>query len=421
MRIFISYNNANREIVQALAADVAALSHHAWFDRELTGGQAWWDRILAEIRGCDVFMFALSSESLESYPCKLEHDYAYRLGKPVLPVLVGEGVSPGLLPPALSKVQFVDYRLHDKRALLAIMKALDALPAAQPPASSPDPPPVPISYLGELKDQIDSVTPLGFEQQTVLVFRLKEALRQRTEAKDGRRLLEQLRRRRDLFAVVGAEIDEALADGPGRSVAGQGNRQSAHMIEPPSAGIAASSTVPAPAPARPVAPHPSAPAATAMTDEAEARDIDVETGLDSVVRTLRRVVDARERWTFMATPHRYVSVSLQGQTIAADATFSDLAEVFASSGQKLKTAGWQKDGLRTAGQMLAGAAVGFSFGTLLFNRAVRDFSVTNVMSRTWALDRDNAAHLRSVAADILNALKIIAPNHKMVTARRQAG
>ena len=71
-RIFISYNNENREIVKTLADDIATLGHQVWLDRELTGGQAWWDQILAEIRQCHVFVFALSPEALDSHPCKLD-------------------------------------------------------------------------------------------------------------------------------------------------------------------------------------------------------------------------------------------------------------------------------------------------------------------------------------------------------------
>jgi TIR domain len=107
-RIFISYGKENQEIVTSVVEDLESLSHQVWFDRDLTRGQAWWNQILAEIRQCDVFVFALSPESLDSYACKLEFEYANALGKSILPIVVGEGVSAGLLPPALSKVQFVD-------------------------------------------------------------------------------------------------------------------------------------------------------------------------------------------------------------------------------------------------------------------------------------------------------------------------
>src|SRR2546426_760561 len=50
----------------------------------------------------------------------------------------------------------------------------------------PNPPDVPISYLGELKDQIDQAVPLSFDTQTALVFKLKEKLRQRADETDGR-------------------------------------------------------------------------------------------------------------------------------------------------------------------------------------------------------------------------------------------
>ena len=37
-----------------------------WFDEELGGGDAWWQMILERIRGCDVFVFAMTDDSLKS-------------------------------------------------------------------------------------------------------------------------------------------------------------------------------------------------------------------------------------------------------------------------------------------------------------------------------------------------------------------
>jgi hypothetical protein len=399
VHLFISYNNEDVAVVRTLAADLASLSHQVWFDKELTGGQAWWDLILAEIRRCDVFVFALSPASLESYPCRLEREYASALGKPILPVLAADGVSASLLPPALSKVQFVDYRRHDKSELVAVIRALDTLPPPQPPEVPPEPPPVPISYLSELKDQIDTPATLGFEAQTVLVFKLKEAIRQQADARDGRRLLELLRKRRDLFAVVAAEIDEALAD---RKTAIAKERVTPRAVAPPALLVAAKPDEPEPPPPRQAVPA--------------ARTIDVDNDLDAVIDVLRRVVQSHEAWTLTATPYRSISVTCEGQTMTAVALFSDLAEIIGSAGTKLKAEGWQKDIIKTAGQMLAGVAVGLSFGALLLNRTVRDSSVANTVSRSWTVRSGETRQLRPIAKDIVDALRIIAPKHKKVTA-----
>jgi hypothetical protein len=212
-RVFISYSSKSREVVRALAQDFEGTGYQVWFDHKLTGGQAWWDEILANIRQCDLFVFALTPEALDSYPCKLEYTYADALGKTILPVLLTEGVSINLLPPELTKIQFVDYRQQDKQAAFNLMKALNNLPEPAPlPDPLPEPPPVPISYIGNLKTQIDASASMTFEEQASLVFRLKEHLQDKDNRADAISLLRRLRRRSDLFARIAEEIDTLLQD-----------------------------------------------------------------------------------------------------------------------------------------------------------------------------------------------------------------
>src|SRR5215510_5894783 len=103
--IFVSYNRQTKDITKALVEDVKELGHSVWFDQELSGGQAWWDQILAEIRDCEVFVFILDPDALKSIACQSELRYADTLHKPVLPILVSDGVSLNLLPEELSNVQ----------------------------------------------------------------------------------------------------------------------------------------------------------------------------------------------------------------------------------------------------------------------------------------------------------------------------
>ena len=76
--VFISYCRESQDIVEALAQDIVGLGHKVWLDRELAGGQAWWDQILGVIRECDVFLFALAPESLDSSACKREYQICCR-------------------------------------------------------------------------------------------------------------------------------------------------------------------------------------------------------------------------------------------------------------------------------------------------------------------------------------------------------
>ena len=63
-KIFISYDRESKPLVETLADDIKALGHAVWLDQELSGGQAWWDQILEQVRQCDVFVFALAPRAL---------------------------------------------------------------------------------------------------------------------------------------------------------------------------------------------------------------------------------------------------------------------------------------------------------------------------------------------------------------------
>lgn len=209
--IFISYSHEDQAIVKTLAQDFVSLGHKVWFDQDLIGGKVWWDQILAKIRECDLFVFVLSPNSLDSYACNNECSYAVALNKRILPVLVNDDVSINLLPSNLSAIQYVDYRLQDRQAVLSIVKAVQNLPTlVAMPNPLPAPPDVPISDLGNLKTKIVSQAPLSFEEQTALVIKIKEYLSNLKERDDALLLLSRLRRRDDLFAKVGKEIDDLL-------------------------------------------------------------------------------------------------------------------------------------------------------------------------------------------------------------------
>ena len=127
-KVVISYSRENDRIARNVARDIEAIGHAVWFDKALSGGQVWWDQILATIRDCDVFALILSPESLNSAACRREYSYAADLGKPILPVMVSEGVSINLLPPALSKLQYIDYLKQDRDAALGLARALTSVP-----------------------------------------------------------------------------------------------------------------------------------------------------------------------------------------------------------------------------------------------------------------------------------------------------
>ncbi|HVO92687.1 MAG TPA: toll/interleukin-1 receptor domain-containing protein, partial [Terriglobales bacterium] len=156
MKVFLSYSRADAAVAATIGEDVRQMGHAVWYDREVTGGQSWWNAILGQIRDCDLFIFVLTPHSLDSQACRCEYSYASALRKRILPVLCQDGVKINLLPPELSVIQFVDYRGQDKQAAFALVKSLQDVPQAVPlPNPLPAEPPVPLSYLGDLRAQIE--------------------------------------------------------------------------------------------------------------------------------------------------------------------------------------------------------------------------------------------------------------------------
>lgn len=210
-QIFISYSRSNQDVIQTLVEDLEITGNEIWFDKTLTGGQPWWDNILENIRKCDIFILALSPESLESDACKREWNYADKLGKMILPLRLSEMVNVNLLPRHLSKIQVTDYLRQDKKTAFALIKAINGLPPSSPlPDPLPKQPPVPVSYLGTLKEEIEVSRSLNLEEQIALVFKLKAGLSEGRPVDEVRGLLLRMKQRDDLLAKVGTEIDTVL-------------------------------------------------------------------------------------------------------------------------------------------------------------------------------------------------------------------
>ena len=210
-RVFVSYSRTNLDVVTELVQDLQAVGVQVWHDQTLTGGQRWWDNILANIRDCDIFLFALSPESRDSEACRSEVAYVSQLGKAILPVLVADGVNLNLLPPPIHEIQITDFRRRDKDAAFALVKAINmASPAPALPDPLPPPPRVPVSYLSTLKERIDTPVTLSAQDQIGLMFELEAAVREGRPAAEMRDVLLSLKRRDDLLAKVGVRVDDAL-------------------------------------------------------------------------------------------------------------------------------------------------------------------------------------------------------------------
>lgn len=212
-KIFLSYSRHNTDTVKTLVDDLNAVGNSVWYDQTLTGGQRWWDNILSNIRECDVFIFVISTDSLESEACNSELAYSVQLNKNILPIVIDDGVNINLLPHPLNEFQVTDCRKLDKQSIFELLKAIKSMPAKSSlPNPLPAPPPVPVSYLISLKERIETKDTLDFDAQISLVFDLRNRLKEDRSPEEVADLLIRLKQRNDLFAKVNSEIDTILTD-----------------------------------------------------------------------------------------------------------------------------------------------------------------------------------------------------------------
>jgi hypothetical protein len=150
MVIFISYSSKNRALVDQLAEHLSEMGYTVLYDQEILAGQAWWDKILEDIRACTVFIYALSPEYVDSYPCDLEYRYARELNRPMLPVMI-RPVDFKQVPSHIALTHVLDYtNLNSRKSPMKLVRTLNELirqPAPALPNPLPAPPPTPISVL----------------------------------------------------------------------------------------------------------------------------------------------------------------------------------------------------------------------------------------------------------------------------------
>jgi hypothetical protein len=213
MVAFISYSRQDAEIAHLLRQDIERAKRPVWIDGELDGGQEWWDTILGQIRGCSLFVFALSPDSLRSKPCMAELSYALALGRPLLPVMVRD-TNVQLAPPEIGNAQIVDYRQRNADTAFALVNALAAAPPApELPTPLPLAPLVPTTYMNKYREQVESES-LSYHDQATLYVELRGLVQDEDRGDAAVRLLRGLRQRRDIVESVGKDIDTLLANMP---------------------------------------------------------------------------------------------------------------------------------------------------------------------------------------------------------------
>ena len=194
--LFISYSRRDAEAAQQLHDDLEASGLDVWMDHEIRGGQQWWDVILEQIRNSDVFVLALSLDSVRSKACSEELRYAQRLGKQILPVQVRD-MDLNLVPDVVGATDIIDYLPRNPTRLRDV--TLAALEGQRNAAPLPDPLPTPsappVTDLKPIREQLAEDS-LDQRTQEALVAAIKEEIPECDEPATLRSLVDQFMARR---------------------------------------------------------------------------------------------------------------------------------------------------------------------------------------------------------------------------------
>jgi hypothetical protein len=211
MRVFISYARRDKAKLQRLLSAFQAAHFDVWWDQELSGGASWWRGILEQIRSCDVFVFALSENSLHSKHCLTEFRYAEAVGKRVLPVQIG-GVKEIRETP-FAAWHVIDYQIPAENTGIRLIEDARRTTSKPLPDPLPPEPPRPYEYLTQMKEELSGPQLIPTDQQQLL-FKLKEQLKKEAGDPAARAdiagLLDDLRNRPDTTPEIRAECDAEL-------------------------------------------------------------------------------------------------------------------------------------------------------------------------------------------------------------------
>jgi hypothetical protein len=155
--IFISYSRADKTFVDNMVQGLERSGFSVWMDRDdIRGGTQWRAAIAQAIRGCDVFLVVLTSNSTDSNNVNQEMALASDHKRPILPILAEACDIPDGFDYQLAGLQRIDF-CHDPadRAFGQLVDAINGIvkpgktPARktrsddvrQPPPPPPPPPP----------------------------------------------------------------------------------------------------------------------------------------------------------------------------------------------------------------------------------------------------------------------------------------
>jgi len=109
LEVFISYSRADSDLARKINDALQSQGKTTWFDQEsIDAGTDFQQEIYRGIENSDNFLFIISPSSVTSPYCAAEVEYAQKLNKRFVTILY-RPVESETLPPALAKVQWIDF------------------------------------------------------------------------------------------------------------------------------------------------------------------------------------------------------------------------------------------------------------------------------------------------------------------------
>lgn len=210
MAVFLSYAREDKEIATQLYEELIELRGDVFMDREIKGGQDWWDAICDSVETTELFVLVVSEASIHSEACQSELTYALATQRPILPVAVG-GMPLDDLPVEIKRFHVLQYDPDSKDSYREIVKALTAAGEAPPtPDPLPERPVMPESYADRYRRTIGGAS-IALDDQVALFAVLRSHVDDPRRRADALSLITELRARRDLAVGVAEEIDNFMA------------------------------------------------------------------------------------------------------------------------------------------------------------------------------------------------------------------
>ena len=137
--IFVSYAHLDSDIAMPIINGLKENSFSIWYDNGIEPGSEWPEYIAQKILDCSVMLVLLSNNSLKSFNCKREINFALDENKELLVVhLEKANMTPGMKMQLNSNQAIYKYKFRDTQSFLASLYEADLLEKCKKIPPEPD-------------------------------------------------------------------------------------------------------------------------------------------------------------------------------------------------------------------------------------------------------------------------------------------